>query len=488
MEPSYTLSRARRYEAQHHTDPAHRPVFHATPPVGWCNDPNGWSYFGGQYHLFYQYHPYSTSWGPMHWGHAVSTDLLHWQDLPCALAPDAPFDRKGCFSGGAVEWNGKHLLLYTGVMPQGEGEIQQQCLAVGDGQNYTKADAPVLPCDQQPDGCSRQDFRDPFLFRDKDALCLLVGGRGADGNGRLLLYRNPRPDDPAAPWTFVQVLTENDGRLGGMWECPGLFTLEGRTVLLLSPQFVRQTPDNRYHNGNDTAVLIGRWDGPGTPFRRQADAPLDCGLDFYAPQTLKTPDGRRVLIGWLQNWDHCYPPPGASWYGQMTLPRELFWQGETLCQRPVAELDAARQLRVAYQDVPVHEEPVILPQVRGRVLDCELRVRLDRARRFGMRFACGNGRWTELRLDLEDGVLRIDRRHAGGFRDGMELRETPLIALDGVLELRMVLDRYSAEFFLQGGRQVASLALYDTPADADGIEFFARGQASLDLRLWDLAL
>lgn len=489
MEQTNTLARARRYEEQHRTPAEKRPVFHAVPPVGWCNDPNGWSCFGGQYHLFYQYHPYGTNWGPMHWGHAVTKDFLHWQDRPCALAPDAPFDQNGCFSGGAMEWKGKQLILYTGVMPEGEGEIQQQCLALGDGETYEKAAAPVLTCDEQPAGASRKDFRDPFLFAQDGMVYMLVGGRGFNGHGRLLLYRNPRPEDTAVRWEFVQVLAENDGSLGSMWECPGLFTLEGRTVLIISPQFVHQAADDRYHCGNDTAALIGRWGGPGTPFVRQADQPLDSGLDFYAPQTLETPDGRRVLLGWMQNWDHCYPPQDAPWYGQMSLPRELFWQGEVLCQRPVRELDAARRLRVEHRGVEVENGPVTLDGVQGRVLDCDLQVDVRDARRFGVRIACGKDCWAEVRFDLEDGLLRLDRRHGGGFRDALELRETPLLAPVGdTLRLRMVLDRYSAEFFLQDGQQVASMTLYDAPADADGIRFFASGRACMDLRLYDLAL
>ena len=488
MQQTNTLFRARQYESDHRTPLEQRPAFHAVPPVGWCNDPNGWSCYEGQYHLFYQYHPYSNCWGPMHWGHTETTDFIHWNDLPCALAPDSPFDEKGCFSGGAVEWQGKQLLLYTGVMPENDGEIQQQCMAVGDGRDYTKACAPVLPCEQQPEGYSRRDFRDPFLFTRDGILYMLLGGRGKNGYGRLLLYRNAAPLDPNSRWEFVQILAENDGSLGSMWECPNLFELEGRTVVIISPQFVRQTADNRYHCGNDTAALIGSWEGPGTPFVQQADTPLDSGLDFYAPQTLETPDGRRVLIGWMQNWDHCYPPEHACWYGQMTLPRELFWQDGALCQRPVRELDAARRLRTAFRGVEIQEQPVRLSGVHGRVLDCELEVNVTEARRFGLRFACGAGRWAELRVDLEEGLLRIDRRHGGGFRDALELREVPLTAVGNTLKLRMVLDRYSAEFFLQDGRQAASLTLYDIPADADGIEFFASGKARMDLQLYDLAL
>lgn len=128
------------------------PLFHLTPPVGWLNDPNGFSAYWGEYHLFYQYHPYSTSWGPMHWGHCKSRDLLRWEYLPAALAPDQPYDRDGCFSGSAAETlDGRHVLLYTGVRKQEGREYQTQCAAVGDGLNYEKLPAnPVITGAQLP--------------------------------------------------------------------------------------------------------------------------------------------------------------------------------------------------------------------------------------------------------------------------------------------------------------------------------------------------
>ena len=194
------------------------------------------------------------------------------------------------------------------------------------------------------------------------------------------------------------------------------------------------------------------------------------------------------MIGWMQNWDHCYPEDRLGWYGQMTLPRELFWQDDVLCQRPVRELDQARRLRVSHENVAVSGQSVTLDQVRGRVLDCDIEVHVEQAQRFGIRFACGGGHWSEVRMDFDDKVLRIDRRHAGGCRDALELREVPLAQVNDTLRLRMVLDRYSAEFFLQDGRQVASMTIYPTAENADRIEFFAKGTCTMNLKLYDLAL
>ena len=162
---SNILREARRHEeiAEQLIPPQARPSFHLSSRVGWMNDPNGFSYYQGKYHLFYQYYPYESKWGPMHWGHAVSEDLLHWEYLPAALAPDTPADKDGCFSGSAVELaDGRQLLMYTGVsagpkLPDGTSDDRQtQCVAVGDGVNYEKCPGnPVLTGEDIPRAAAR---------------------------------------------------------------------------------------------------------------------------------------------------------------------------------------------------------------------------------------------------------------------------------------------------------------------------------------------
>ncbi|MBO6152777.1 MAG: glycoside hydrolase family 32 protein, partial [Clostridia bacterium] len=167
---SQALRDARRYEEgiETYIKPEDRPGFHLSARVGWMNDPNGFSFYMGQYHMFYQYHPYDSHWGPMHWGHAVSTDLLHWEYLPAALAPDRIYDRDGCFSGNAITLpDGRQMLMYTGIINEiGEGgktqEVQTQNLAFGDGLDYEKYEGnPVLTDADLPEGGSKYAFRDP---------------------------------------------------------------------------------------------------------------------------------------------------------------------------------------------------------------------------------------------------------------------------------------------------------------------------------------
>ncbi|MCI8658030.1 MAG: glycoside hydrolase family 32 protein, partial [Oscillospiraceae bacterium] len=145
---SEALQKARDFEVQYgpRIPAGERPAFHVTPTIGWMNDPNGFSLYKGEYHLFYQYHPYSNEWGPMHWGHVKSRDLIRWERLPAALAPDCGYDAAGCFSGGAVEMpDGRQMLMYTGVQRGRDADgfirdIQTQCIAIGDGVDYNKCE------------------------------------------------------------------------------------------------------------------------------------------------------------------------------------------------------------------------------------------------------------------------------------------------------------------------------------------------------------
>ena len=329
-----------------------RPVFHLTPLTGWMNDPNGFSWYHGQYHLFYQYNPYDTEWDAMHWGHAVSQDLLHWTYLPAALAPDASYDSFGCFSGSAAELpDGRQLLMYTGVRQEGgdkEREYQTQCIAVGDGKDYVKyGKNPVLDSDVLPEDLSPYDFRDPKMWRTEDGgYRCVIGARRNDKRGVLLLFDST----DGFEWKYTGVLAENDGRFGLMWECPDFFPLDGKQVLFVSPQDM--LPEGfEYHNGNGTVCLTGRMDG--NRFVEEHNQAIDYGIDFYAPQTILTPDGRRVMIGWMQNWDTCKTTgyEERPWFGQMSLPRELFLKNGRLYQQPIRELSQYRSGQVEYRDV-----------------------------------------------------------------------------------------------------------------------------------------
>ena len=376
------LQKARDYEEEHSAaiSAAERPAYHLTPYVGWMNDPNGFSFYHGKYHLFYQYNPYATQWGPMHWGHAVSTDLLHWEYLPCAIAPDSPSDNgPGCFSGSATEMDdGRQLLMYTSVVsekqPNGEmRDIQTQSVAVGDGLDYEKpACNPVLTQKDLPEGYSKFDFRDPKIWKEDDGyFYAVISNMTDDGNSRILLYRSP----DGFKWEYVTVLDHSDAKLGKMWECPDFYEVDGKHVLVVSP--MAMLPEGlKFHVGHSVIYLTGTYDKETHKFVREDVQPLDSGIDFYAPQSMLTPDGRRVMIAWMQAWPNSkFVPDGAKYFGQMTVPREINYRNGRLIQQPVREIENYRGELVQHHNVEISEETA-LDGIKGRVLDMTVKLKV----------------------------------------------------------------------------------------------------------------
>ena len=472
---------------------AHRPAFHVTGGVGWINDPNGFSCCRGEYHLFFQYHPYSNQWGPMHWGHVKTKDFIRWQRLPVALAPDQEYDFHGCFSGSAVQTpDGKHLLMYTGVhkIPGENGvpaERQIQCIAIGDGVEYRKVpENPVLTAFDVPEGHSAVDFRDPKLWYDpeENRYYSVIGSRAPDDSGAVLLYSSP----DGIHWEYVCILDACRREYGRMWECPDFFPLDGAHVLLVNPQDM-QPMGLEFHPGNGSLCILGDYEKKTHRFTRRHVHSLDYGLDFYAPQTLLTPDGRRILIGWMQNWAACHAQPeNFRWFGQMTLPRELSIRDGRLIQNPVRELENYRSNPVVHRNVPLSRETT-LPGVQGRILDMTVTVRPgDKTgyRCFTMTLAQGGEYYSTVRFDPAAGTVCMDRTFSGFPHDIVHSRTFP-VEPGQKLKLRVILDRFSAELFIRDGRQCASMTLY-TPRDCDGICFSAEGNAFLDVEKYDLRI
>ncbi len=491
---SQTLREARKYEeaTEKMISGDDRPEFHLSARVGWMNDPNGFSFYNGQFHMFYQYHPYDNIWGPMHWGHAVSGDLLHWEFLPAALAPDEPYDRDGCFSGSAVSLpDGRQLLMYTGVIKErqangGFSEVQTQCLAVGDGMDYEKYEKnPVLDEKTLPEGASRYDFRDPKMWKKKDGTYYCVAGnRAADGSGQILLFESP----DGYNWQYKKVLAANNNRFGKMWECPDFFPLDGKWVLIASP--MDMLPSGfEYHNGNGTLCLLGDFDEETETFTEEHNQSVDYGIDFYAPQTVLAPDGRRIMIGWMQNWDTCnFRTQNISWFGQMSLPRELSVQNGRLYQKPIRELENMRRGKVSYQNVAV-SDTVRLEGIKGRKVDMELAIRPEDAgemyQKFAVRFAQNEKYQTSLSFRPRESILKIDRKFSGSRRAIIHQRRSRVNSRNGELKLRIILDRFSVEVFVNDGEQVMTAIIY-TEQQADGISFFGDGALRMDVVKYEL--
>lgn len=466
-----------------------RPKFHMTPYVGWTNDPNGFSYYNGEYHLFYQSNPYGVVWDAMHWGHVVSKDLLNWEYLPCAMAPDKPYDSFGCFSGSAITLeDGRQLIMYTGVRKESHDskDIQTQCIAVGDGRDYEKySQNPVLDATCLPEGLSPNDFRDPKIWREADgSFRCVIGARKPEKEGSILLFSSA----DGFSWKFESVLIENDGRFGLMWECPDFFELDGAHVLICSPMDML-AEGMEYNNGSGTLCLIGELDSERKKFSYQYDQAIDYGIDFYAPQTMLTPDGRRVMIAWMQNWATCDQTgcEERQWFGQMTLPRELSIKDGRLYQQPIRELKAFRSNKVEYTNVEVCDS-LILDGIEGRTIDMEITIRPKKEtmyHKFTLLLAQDEKFYTELSYRPYESILTMDRRYSGSRKACIHERHCKVPYNNGEIKMHVIMDKYSAEVFINDGEQVMT-TLIMTDTSAKGISFLAQGEVEMNITKYEL--
>ena len=513
-EISKKLSLARSFEKAHFSEiqRQERPGFHLSPALGWLNDPNGFSFYKEEYHLFYQYNPYSTRWDAMHWGHWTSKDLLHWDYQEASLAPDEDYET-GVFSGTAIaDKDGSHLIMYTADYTKapdystdlsGKNGIRRetQCIARGDGREYQKFRGnPVLSEKDLPEEFTIEDFRDPKLWIGKDGkyYAVTVARKKRDNLGAALLFSS----ENAVEWQYLDTIRENDGSFGGMWECPDFFFLEGRPVLSLSVMNMKNTSP-LFRNGNCTVAFVG-----GTISEEVGILPesqqgkeenrteeflenclqkvmknakpqaLDLGFDFYAPQTMEK-DGRTIMVGWMQAPEAGgNAPENAKWYGQMSFPRELLFRGNRLCQRPILEIQKLYKDTVELE-ISCEKEEKSFAELEGKLLDLSLKIpapkhSFERKDIFQMKFAKQGENYVLCTYDFVSGILTVDRSHAGRSASICEVRRI-YVGCSEELSLRLLLDRFSFELFVNDGEQVLSGTLYELPEEAKEISFQGEG-------------
>lgn len=489
---SMKLNQAREYEAQKIKEQLNweKPSFHITPPAGWMNDPNGFSKYLGEYHLFYQYHPYNTHWGPMHWGHSKTKDFIKWEFLPCALAPDTAYDGQGCFSGTAIQDGEKHVLMYTSVMEQEQKDgskktRQTQSIAVGDGLNYEKLSCnPVITSKLLPEGSSKVDFRDPKIWKENNVYYAVVGSQGKDDSGQLALFSSENLTD----WKFESIIDCCNNQYGKMWECPDFFLLQGKQVLLISPQFMK-AKGLEFHNGNNTAYFIGEFDKEEKRFVRGEGYAIDYGMDFYAPQTVETEDGRRVMIGWVQNWDNYITPGDAQWSGMMSIPRELSIVDNKLVQNPVKELEKYRKNKVLIPDYNFgsDSERVQFDGITGRNFDMTIELEVEELAQFHIRLAANEQYETKIIYNHEQNTLTTDRTYCGITKDVVCSRSMYVHQRGNKIKIRIIMDKFTLELFVNDGEQAMTSLIY-TPLNAKEITFESVGNTRIKLEKYEIVI
>lgn len=471
-----------------------RPQYHFSPAVNWTNDPNGLVFYDGEYHLFYQYNPFGDVWGHMSWGHAVSPDLVHWQHLPVAIPEE---NGVMAFSGSAVvDWknttgfgrDGKPPLvaIYTGYREGDKNQSQYIAYSTDRGRSWTRyAKNPVIDV-------GSTEFRDPKVFwHEPTRKWVMVLSLAAEH--RMRFYGSP----DLKQWTQLSEFGPA-AAVGGVWECPDLFELPvdgdaGNTRWVL---IVNLNP-GAIAGGSGTQYFIGRFDGTRfTPDDTQTRW-ADYGKDFYAAVSfgdVPASDGRRLWLGWMNNWLYGNQIPTSPWRSAQSIPRTLSLTktatGIRLAQTPVQELQKLRgaPIRVASQPIAAGSASLAAKGIAGKALEIVAKFEAGTAAEFGLKIRTGGKEETVIGVDARAGQLFVDRTKSGNvdFRPEFTGRHAAPITLDkGRVRLHVFVDWSSVEVFAQGGTAVITDQVFPA-ADSEGVALYAVGGDArlLSLEAW----
>lgn len=464
-----------------------KPLFHIAAPANWINDPNGFCSFNDEYHLFYQYHPYSSKWGPMHWGHVSSKDLATWTTEPIALAPTDEYDKDGCFSGSAIEKDGKMYVLYTGHVDLdptlgGDDRIESQCLAVSeDGKHFEKwGNNPVIARLPENLNLRTAHFRDPKIWKHNDMYYAVVGAQTKQETGQVVVYKSK----DLYTWEFLNIMATStaEENLGFMWECPNFAEFDGREALVLSPQGVKPE-GNRFLNLHQSGYILGKMDYESGVFERQSDFDmLDYGFDFYAPQIMKDEKNNRcIMIGWLAMWESQMPEQEEGWAGMMTIPRILEYKDGKVYSVPAPELAKLRKSHVHYNE-SISEE-MSFADIYGDCYELNTTVDLTKANEFVLKLRVSDTEETVLTYNKTTQILKLNRDKSGKALNGS--REVVINLVNDKLSLQIFSDTSSLEIFVNGGERVLSSRIYPSK-EAKGIVFKSDDLANLNIDFYKI--
>jgi beta-fructofuranosidase len=435
-----TIIQANQYveKNKHKVNTMYRLMFHAMPELGWMNDPNGLVYYRGEYHIFYQHHPYDSVWGPMHWGHMVSKDLVQFRYLPIALAPDQD-DETGCFSGGAIvdqkDVNQMHV-FYTKHFDKNGTIIERQGIATTiDGIHFEKNKNPIIDIDLIAPYGSIKDARDPFPFYENGYYYIILGSKDHNDQGKFLIYRSKDLKNFLYHDELVDKIMENS-----MAECPDLVKFDSDDIFLFSRiDFLKQK------NKNTSEYFIGKFDIENKIYEYEHQGLIDSGHHFYAPQTLKDDKNRVIMIGWMEIWGdpHVTHDLGHEWQGALTFPREITIKNHQFIQYPIDEILSYRK------NVRKLENGIIIK----KCFDLEIE---STQRSFSIKFSDPNNLSNYFEIGFNNQTFYIN---------GDKLKSNPLIRKEAkkqydTLKLRVLVDTSSFEIFINDGIEAFTSRIY----------------------------
>ncbi|WP_226581636.1 glycoside hydrolase family 32 protein [Halobacillus litoralis] len=463
----------KKHKSKVESDP-YRLTYHHMPPVGLMNDPNGWIQWKGTYHLFYQWMPFNTDHGAKFWGHLSSSDLIHWKEEDAALTPSDWFDRDGVFSGSAVVHNDQLYLFYTGNIDGENGaEEEYQCAAVSnDAVTFEKKGVVI----ERPEGYTA-NFRDPKVWREDDYWYLVVGAQSVDMQGKVVLFRSHDLTNWEYLGPIAGSLEGEMGVFGYMWECPDVFKINNKDILVVSPQGV-EAEGMHYANTYQSGYFAGKLDVNTPTFSHDGFKELDRGFEFYAPQTMEDEKGRRLLIGWMgvpDQYEQAHPTIENHWIHCMTIPRELSWNGEQIIQTPVEELKEMRGPVLLHSSITIENDQNAIRGIQGRAI--ELNIEFEELEdQFAIEF------FQYASLSYKKGILTLSRPH---FEDKSKTEFRRAEINQGLHRLHIFIDHSTLEIFVNGGEEVFTSRIFPQH-EAEDILFTSLGKTSFSIEQWKL--
>ncbi len=452
---------------------AFRPLYHFSPAYGWMNDPNGMVYKDGEYHLFYQHNPYGSMWGNMHWGHAVSRDLTHWEHLPEAISPDAlgtifsgscvvDTENTAGFGAGAI------IAFYTSASDR---QVQSMAYSLDNGRTFRKYDRnPILTS-------ANRDFRDPKVFWHADTkkwiMTLAVGQE-------MQFYSSPDLKE----WTYESSFGEGQGVHAGVWECPDLIELPVKGTELKKWVLLCNINPGGPFGGSATQYFVGTFDGKN--FVNEAPGLtkwMDYGKDHYATVTWSNaPEDRKIALGWMSNWEYANQVPTLQYRSANTVPRDLHLytkNGQTyLGSTPSPEVTALRgkpHKKNAFK-VDRSYELNPLPASDTGAYELEITFKNHNADIMGFQLFNTKGEEVDIAYNLLENRFTMDRRNSGrtDFSPTFAAVTSAPLTPEKEYTLRLLVDRSSLEAF--GGEEGFAMTNLVFPSEPyNRLSFYAKG-------------
>lgn len=459
-----------------------KPAYHIHSQYGLINDPNGLAYFNGEYHVFYQWFPFDAIHGMKHWGHVKSTDLVNWERLPVAIVPVKDYESHGAYSGASLEVDGKLYMYYTGNIKYNAVERSaNQCLAIMDkaGTITKYANNPII--EGVPAGYTGH-VRDPKVFERNGRYFMFLGAQRTDLTGAIIVYDS----ENAIDWSFRGELKINLEFPDSVYmlECPDFFELDGRDVMIFSPQGMKKEVHN-YHNVYNVIYLLGKLDIENLTYQVECHQELEKGFDFYAPQTFVGKNKERLLFSWAGMGEVEYPSDRESWAHCLSVPRELRIVNGKLVQKPAQELKQLRQKSKTGE--------LTISEAGGEIGNQSDQYELDldfnriQSNKFGIELFASETEGLVLEFDREQQIVSLNRENfeAAFGREYGYVRSAEYRMEDNV-KVQVFVDHSIAEIFINDGEVVFTSRVFPR-AESKGIRIFSDGNLSCSYSLYELA-